>query len=1503
MILLARRTTIFLGILLFACLANLQAQTCNTVTNTTTCTAANGTIGVGGASAESTPYPLTLTMPSLSGAIQNIRVQLNALKTTSTFSGGDFMIVLVSPHGEKLEILSQYCGDDADLNAAGVTLTFDDSGAFGRINPTNSAGFSCGSVTTGTFHTTAAQVFTSAIDTVPLVSLNAASVANPQGTGTLLTNFTQNPTGTWSLYVAMQTTNFDTGSLGGAATPAWSLAITMNAASTSTTTTVSRTAGSSPSTVGGSLTFHAVVSPTPTGGTMAFLQNGVTIGGCSAVSLSAGAADCVTTGLPEGAENITATYSGTTGFAGGASNNSVFQVVNNATTNPVALTYCNPGSISIPGTGATHGLKGDPASVYGSKITVSGLSGTVNTVGLTFKTFAPANPQGLGLMLVGPNSNTLDLFSYAGGTTGISLATLNIADNGASGHLTETGTPVSGNTYQPTSIVTGNLPVYCQASDVVSNVCGGVVVSEGAPNSFVSAFPRGIATLASQYAGISPNGTWTLYADNRTVTGGSIGGGWCLNFTLASGDPTNTVVGSSLNPSFSTSPNNSVTFTATVIDPNAPATLIGAGTMQFTDNGTVLTGCSAVAVATLGGGGGTAPCTSATLTEGIHNIQAFYSGTGSLGASNGSVSQTVNSHGTLSIAGSIFTYCNPGAIKVPGTQPGSMIAGPAGPYPSNIDTTGIPGTLNKLTVSMGNFMFNRPDQIQSLLVGPAATTGQSYNFFTQLNSVTAIGDAINHTGGINFKLDDAGTAITTVPSNAGTFKPYSSVNSSSFIPPAPAGTYPVAAPSGAITFANLYNAIGNAAGTWSLYMANTVNGGFGSLDDTSQTVNNAVPSWCVNITINPPVLSIAKSHTGNFQQGQQGAQFSIVVHNAGPGPAGGAVAVTVSDTLVAGFTPAATPGTGTGWACGALGQVVTCTNSTVVPSGSDFPTLTLNVNVAGNAGTPLTNQASVSGGGATGSVNSNTDSVTVVPSPVLTLSKNHGANVFTQGGSSTWNIVVGNSAAGSTTIGTITVTDTLPAGYVMTGYTGTGWNCAGISTINCTSTTGIAGGSSSTIAITVSIPGSSSVSVTNNASAFGGGDVVHTNSGNAVTASDTVTVVQVPFSITATGGTPQSTLVNTAFATNLQATVKDANSVAINNTPVVFTAPGAGASGTFSNTTSTISIATNASGIASASFTANGTAGANYTVTATAGAGTVGPANFSLTNTAAAPLVTNLTSAVANGTYGLGASIPIAITFDKVVNVTGTPLLALNDGGTASYQSGSGTATLTFGYTVGAGQNTPDLDAASTGALTLNGGTIKSAALVDAVLTVPVSPAAGALGTNKNIAIDTVAPTVTAFRVLWGTQSYSVIGSPRTRLPWQIAGIQVVFSKTIATGNTSSLSGATATGFSGLGTNTLTWTIAAIPLGNVSAVLAGAGPNVLADAFGNPLTGGAGYTQALKILWGDVNDDGSVNASDLTLTNAARSQPYNQIFDLNGDGVVDAADVNIARGRNGTSLP
>ena len=124
--------------------------------------------------------------------------------------------------------------------------------------------------------------------------------------------------------------------------------------------------------------------------------------------------------------------------------------------------------------------------------------------------------------------------------------------------------------------------------------------------------------------------------------------------------------------------------------------------------------------------------------------------------------------------------------------------------------------------------------------------------------------------------------------------------------------------------------------------------------------------------------------------------------------------------------------------------------------------------------------------------------------------------------------------------------------------------------------------------------------------------------------------------------------------------------------------------------------------------------------------------------------------------------ITITLGFSKAVNVTGTPTLALNTtggpAGSASYTSGTGTNTLSFTYTVAAGQSANPLDAASTAALV---GTITDTVPNEpnaAVLTVVTGSAnAGALANAKNIVINTVpaVATVTSTAVSWGASGNS----------------------------------------------------------------------------------------------------------------------------------------------------
>ncbi|OZI61960.1 Ig-like domain-containing protein [Bordetella genomosp. 11] len=125
-------------------------------------------------------------------------------------------------------------------------------------------------------------------------------------------------------------------------------------------------------------------------------------------------------------------------------------------------------------------------------------------------------------------------------------------------------------------------------------------------------------------------------------------------------------------------------------------------------------------------------------------------------------------------------------------------------------------------------------------------------------------------------------------------------------------------------------------------------------------------------------------------------------------------------------------------------------------------------------------------------------------------------------------------------------------------------------------------------------------------------------------------------------------------------------------------------------------------------------------------------------------VVTDVTATAPDGLYKVGDTVAITVTFSRAVTVDtagGTPTLSLNNGGIASYASGSGGTTLVFTYTIGAGQDTADLDYAAIGALLLNGGAIQqSAGMQNATLDLAAPGAAGSLGANKAIVIDATAP-------------------------------------------------------------------------------------------------------------------------------------------------------------------
>ena len=223
------------------------------------------------------------------------------------------------------------------------------------------------------------------------------------------------------------------------------------------------------------------------------------------------------------------------------------------------------------------------------------------------------------------------------------------------------------------------------------------------------------------------------------------------------------------------------------------------------------------------------------------------------------------------------------------------------------------------------------------------------------------------------------------------------------------------------------------------------------------------------------------------------------------------------------------------------------------------------------------------------------------------------------------------------------------------------------------------------VTVTFAVPGSgasatlSSPSATTNASGIAG----VTATANTVAGGYSVTAsiatfhagfaltnqAGAPASIAATGGTPQTTPVNTVFPALLQATVRDAYGNAVPGASVVFAAPVSGASAVFAGNAVA---STNAFGIATApAATANGTVG-GYQATASIGSLS---ASFSLANI----LGTTPTSLITLTASSYGPTLNSAVTL--TATVLGA-LSAQNPTGTVTFTDNGqtiGTATLVTG--------------------------------------------------------------------------------------------------------------------------------------------------------------------------------------------------------------------------------
>jgi hypothetical protein len=315
--------------------------------------------------------------------------------------------------------------------------------------------------------------------------------------------------------------------------------------------------------------------------------------------------------------------------------------------------------------------------------------------------------------------------------------------------------------------------------------------------------------------------------------------------------PTTTSESSNNNPSFTTAPGNSVTFTATVTS----NTTVNEGTVTFSDpaNDFTCSGGNTVPVSN-----GQASCTASFSTEGSRNVTANYNGTGNFQTSGGFITQTVNNH-TVQTGNQ---FCNPGAITIPSA------AGAATPYPSNIFVSGLSGNVGAVTVQVNNISSSNIQQTDLLLVGP---TGAAIVPFAAVGDGSAI-------SGVNITLDDAASVLIPggSPLTSGSYQPTSITGGTSLIFPAPA---PVlngsnyAATDGSATLTSTFNNT-TPNGTWALY----------AMDNSGNGAASVGGGWCVNISPATVATTITTSPAGLLVSVDGGAATAApLVENWVPG--------------------------------------------------------------------------------------------------------------------------------------------------------------------------------------------------------------------------------------------------------------------------------------------------------------------------------------------------------------------------------------------------------------------------------------------------------------------------------------------------------------------------------------------------------------------------------------------------------------------------------------------
>ncbi len=317
-------------------------------------------------------------------------------------------------------------------------------------------------------------------------------------------------------------------------------------------------------------------------------------------------------------------------------------------------------------------------------------------------------------------------------------------------------------------------------------------------------------------------------------------------------------------------------------------------------------------------------------------------------------------------------------------------------------------------------------------------------------------------------------------------------------------------------------------------------------------------------------------------------------------------------------------------------------------------------------------------------------------------------------------------------------------------------------------------GASAVLADTATSDASGYASTTATANAIAGSYVVTASvAGVATPATFALTNLPgAPATVSAIGGTPQSTVVNTSFGQPFKVVVRDGANNPVPGMTVTFAGPATGAKANF-NATAT----TDANGVAATSASANTIAG-SYAVTASVAGGT-SPATFSLTNLPGPPVsvvaVSDAQSATVGTPFGLPLTVSVVDTYGNPVSGVVVTFVPPATGASASV--GTGTATT---------------EAEGKASLAVTANAVAGTYVVNATIAGVSTPASFTLtnlpGSPGSIAVVQGSPQSTKVDTSFATELQVLVRDASNN---PVAGVSVAFSAPGA-GATAILSSATA---------------------------------------------------------------------------------------------------------------